>query len=455
MERDVVTYNAVLDAVYSQIELGRELFNVGVQKGFYAKVSRIGGSWFELDLHFLSLGAGEIAFGWWFEECLTPWLQDREKLEAIKSISIVTGYGKTRTRGRRHGDDGMRKRCKAMIRYLHLKEVDQENAGRIHIDKDSVVAEVKKNGGKLAFDLPGYVSWKEAETTANAIPETEQKIRARFRPKIPKSGKPPFVRVEMEYMTDEYRLENLQELPEDPLYANMHDDDEYNSRKDYAKRDNIRYDVGDGGRGGRGPRERNQDFGGGFGRGRPPPGGRGRGHPYNERSAEPYGGRGVGNRRESFGDQGVERGYYGPSSNNGNRQAGRGHPGRSNDRFHNRDNQRVRQFENSQGRGGHGYDVRPNQRPQGGRGDWGAGRQNEGTRGGYTDRQQQQYQNYRPGNDGGWAGRTSSNRRPSDAGGRINEDRKRFREEQHTPARNNPERRGYPTGHHEQRRRYS
>jgi hypothetical protein len=59
--RDVVTYNAVLDAVSSQIALGRKLFQEGVEKGFYARVSRVGTQWFELDFHFLSLGGGEIA----------------------------------------------------------------------------------------------------------------------------------------------------------------------------------------------------------------------------------------------------------------------------------------------------------------------------------------------------------------------------------------------------------
>lgn len=121
VKRDVVTYNAVLDAVASQVQLGRMLFEEGVKQGFYARVSRLAKHWFELDLHFLSLGGGEIAMGWWFEECLMPYLINTEKLRDIKSISIVTGYGKTRTRGRRHGDDGMRKRCKAMLTFMGIR----------------------------------------------------------------------------------------------------------------------------------------------------------------------------------------------------------------------------------------------------------------------------------------------------------------------------------------------
>ena len=198
----------VLDAVCSQIPLGRRLFEVGVERGFYAKVSRLGEQWFELDLHFLSLGGGEIALGWWFEECLVPYLSDTDKLNSVKSMSIVTGYGKTRTRGRRNGDDGMRKRCRAMLRFMGITEQEQPNLGRIHIDKDSLIELVKKNGGMIIFDLDGYLQWKEEETRANAPPDVEQKIRARFKPTVAGSGGPPFTRVESEYTSDEYRLEN-------------------------------------------------------------------------------------------------------------------------------------------------------------------------------------------------------------------------------------------------------
>ena len=131
--KDVVTYNAVLDAVSSQVELGRRLFKEGVEKGFYARVSRLGTQWLELDLHFLSLGGGEIALGWWFEECLVPYLINTSKLEAVQSISIVTGYGKTRSRGARMNDDGMRLRVRAMLKYMDIHETPQPNKGRIHI----------------------------------------------------------------------------------------------------------------------------------------------------------------------------------------------------------------------------------------------------------------------------------------------------------------------------------
>jgi pentatricopeptide repeat protein len=67
--KDVVTYNAILDAVSCNVPLARKLFQEGVERGFYARVSRLGTQWLELDLHFLSLGGGEIALGWWFEVC--------------------------------------------------------------------------------------------------------------------------------------------------------------------------------------------------------------------------------------------------------------------------------------------------------------------------------------------------------------------------------------------------
>lgn len=210
--RDVVTYNAVLDAVQTQIRLGRTLFEEGVNKGFYARVSRLAKQWFELDLHFMSLGGGEIALGWWFEECLVPYLQNPDKLREIKSISIVTGYGKTRTRGRRHGDDGMRKRVKAMLMFMDIKEQEQPNLGRIHIDMEAFIATVNRNGGRIMFDLEGYLGWKEAETTINVVPDVEQKIRPRYRPVTPGSNGPPFERIETDQTSPEYRLANMKPL---------------------------------------------------------------------------------------------------------------------------------------------------------------------------------------------------------------------------------------------------
>ena len=92
----------------------------------------------------------------------------------MKSIDIVTGYGKTRMRGARQGDDGMRKRVRAMLRFMRVQEVDQSNKGRIHIDKEAPIQEVERNGGKIVFDAKGYWRWRDEQTTANAIPDVPQ-----------------------------------------------------------------------------------------------------------------------------------------------------------------------------------------------------------------------------------------------------------------------------------------
>ena len=80
---------------------------------------------------------GEIALGWWFEECLVPYLINTSKLEAVQSISIVTGYGKTRSRGARMNDDGMRLRVRAMLKFMDIHETPQPNKGRIHTLRDN------------------------------------------------------------------------------------------------------------------------------------------------------------------------------------------------------------------------------------------------------------------------------------------------------------------------------
>ena len=154
--------------------LAATLFKEGVERGFYARVSRLGAQWLELDLHFLSLGGGEIALGWWFEECLVPYLSNTSKLESVQTISIVTGYGKTRSRGARLNDDGMRLRVRAMLKYMNTQEAPQPNKGRIHIE--ALIDEVRRNNGKIRFDIEAYVRFKEEETTSNKFPDDHNKF---------------------------------------------------------------------------------------------------------------------------------------------------------------------------------------------------------------------------------------------------------------------------------------
>jgi hypothetical protein len=69
---------------------------------------------------------------------------------------------------------------------------------------ESLIETVTKNGGKIIFDQESYDAWKERETTVNLMPDAEQKIRPRYKPEIPGSGKPPFVRTETESTSEEY-----------------------------------------------------------------------------------------------------------------------------------------------------------------------------------------------------------------------------------------------------------
>lgn len=179
VKHDVVTYNAVLDAVCSQVDLAERIFHEGVGRGFYSKVSRLGTQWLELDLHFLSLGGGETALRWWFEKCLVPYLGNSKELASVKSIDIVTGYGKTRARGARKGDDSMRKRVRAMLSFMNVCEVVQPNLGRIHIDKQAFVKEVNRNCGTIIFDGHGYEQFKLQEGLDEPYSDAPQFVRPR------------------------------------------------------------------------------------------------------------------------------------------------------------------------------------------------------------------------------------------------------------------------------------
>jgi len=168
-----------IDAVCSQVDLAEQIFHDGVSRGFYAKVSRLGTQWFELDLHFLSLGGGETALRWWFEKCLVPYLGNSKELASVKSIDIVTGYGKTRSRVVRKGDDSMRKRVRAMLSFMNVCEIVQPNLGRIHIDKAALVKEVERNNGKITFDAHGYEQFKLQEGLDEPYSDAPQFVRPR------------------------------------------------------------------------------------------------------------------------------------------------------------------------------------------------------------------------------------------------------------------------------------
>lgn len=70
---------------------------------------------------------------------------------------------------------------------------------------ESIYEAVEKNGGRIVFDLDAYVAWKERETTQNVVPDDPQKVRPRYKPVNAGSGGPPFVRIETESTSPEYR----------------------------------------------------------------------------------------------------------------------------------------------------------------------------------------------------------------------------------------------------------
>lgn len=179
VKRDVVTYNAILDATCSQQVISRRLFQEGIEKGYYAKISRVGTQWLELDLHFMSLGGGEVALGWWLEEGILPVLQNGTQLSEVNSIGIVTGYGRTRQRGARDKGDGMRKRVQAQLQFMNIKEEQNQNKGRVHILKQSLIDQAEANNGRLRFDAESYQQFKAEHTTAHTKPTSEQIRRPR------------------------------------------------------------------------------------------------------------------------------------------------------------------------------------------------------------------------------------------------------------------------------------
>lgn len=391
--------------------------------------------WLELDLHFLSLGGGEVALQWWFEECLVPYFQS-EKLAAVKTVHIVTGYGKTRWRGAREGDDGMRKRIGAMLSFMNIHEFEQPNKGRIHIDKALLEQEVARNNGRIIFDAEGYNKWKAEQTTANQVPSVEQIVRPRNLPT--RTGE---VRPRM----------NQDRYPR-------------NNRGGFGGRGRGRGGPGrgyyDGGRGGGPPGRQfdgpNRDYQGGRQGG---PGGQydgeGRGYYRQQSDSGRYGGppgesgggrdanyapsndrysggrddrQGYGRKNDRYGDNSyAQQSYgqqsYGSQSNNSNdyQSNNRSNDYHSHDRSYGNDNQDRGSYQGGYGNDNDGYNSRP---PAASRG------YHDGRSQGYASRGDS---NYGPGSQrddrhssyGGDGGDSQSHYGPDSHGGSVGGDRKR------------------------------
>jgi len=164
IEKNIVTYNSLLDSLCTQFKVARQIFQEGIHKGFYDKVVSLDCDHLELDLHFLSLGAGEAAVLWWFEKYMVKHYKNIEEFRVFRYIDIITGYGKSRWRGARKEDDGMIKRVRLLLSFMNIHEIEQTNPGRIRIDKNKLIPEVQKNGARIRFDSKAYMDMKKNET---------------------------------------------------------------------------------------------------------------------------------------------------------------------------------------------------------------------------------------------------------------------------------------------------
>ena len=192
--KDIVTYNALLDSIYFHVKLARNIFKEGHKKGFYSDMTKVDEKRperLQIDLHFLSLGAGEVALGWWFEECLKSFFGNMKQLSVVEIIEVITGHGKSRWRGVRDGDDGMKKRARDVMKFMNIVEVHQPNQGRIRVDMEFLKKEVQKNGGKIVLDVKCYQKFVRRRLENSNSNHLSNQSHQRDETKIPKKNKKP------------------------------------------------------------------------------------------------------------------------------------------------------------------------------------------------------------------------------------------------------------------------
>lgn len=172
------SYNAVLDALSFQEDLSRDIFSEGMKKGTIRPSSHIStdSTSAKLDLHLFSLSAAELCVRWWFEEHLL----EVYKSPQLKTVDIVTGWGKSRLRENREGDDSIKKRVSSLIGHYGMSLCPQSrNKGMIRIDIETLKNLLKKNCGRLVFDSEGYYKWKRKNTPASSVTQVPQVLRKR------------------------------------------------------------------------------------------------------------------------------------------------------------------------------------------------------------------------------------------------------------------------------------
>merc|ERR1712151_1380809 len=112
----------------------KEIFQKGVQDGLYARLFKSDDdkSYFEIDLHFLSVGAAITSILWWFDEIVIPHFTTARANS--KTIHIITGYGKSRMENivkkeNNYAKQGIAKHVRKVLDLLNLKEIPQHNMG--------------------------------------------------------------------------------------------------------------------------------------------------------------------------------------------------------------------------------------------------------------------------------------------------------------------------------------
>jgi len=97
---DIVIFNAVLDAVATHPKLSSMFWRQAMQRRVYPKFEHWTGQRGKngsLDLHSFSEGAAEAAVRWWLDNELPDKLREaRDSPGYVHSLTIVTGYGRTR-----------------------------------------------------------------------------------------------------------------------------------------------------------------------------------------------------------------------------------------------------------------------------------------------------------------------------------------------------------------------
>jgi hypothetical protein len=66
-----------------------------------------------------------------------------------------------------------------MLSFMNIREIEQPNLGRIHIDKESLMTEVARNGGRITFDAHGYEQFKTREGLDEPYSDVPQFVRPR------------------------------------------------------------------------------------------------------------------------------------------------------------------------------------------------------------------------------------------------------------------------------------